>query len=71
MAGHVLHVFADIANEHYTGLLADAVAEHQVYDEAPNGSPPRPGQQRRACWWRPTPSTNSLASSCRAGRMWW
>jgi len=32
---HVLHVFGSVADARNTGLLADAVADHQVYDEAP------------------------------------
>jgi hypothetical protein len=44
MAGHVLHVFANVANAHYTGLLADAVADHQVYDEAPEWITPETWQ---------------------------
>jgi hypothetical protein len=43
-AGHVLHVFADIATAHYTGLLADAVADHRFYDEAPEWITPETWQ---------------------------
>lgn len=41
MSGHVLHVLDDLAKAWHTDQIADAAAQHYVYDEAPEWVSPQ------------------------------